>query len=104
MKKQEKWPWKDECGCAIYEDQYYGFFDSGGVAGSFIGYLTARHAFMSILASGEGHWKPEDITIGAEHLGEAAVAIMSGREYINKLYEIAGDDDIEGIFGNSWSE
>lgn len=93
----EKWPFHDEStGAKIHEAMFYGFGDSGYIAGSFEGYTTREAAIKDISEGAEDvSWigtKPED-------LGSEAITVLSGREYVDRLKTL----DELSVYGN-WSE
>lgn len=98
------WPFKDDStGAKIYKTRFYGFGDSGFLAGDFAGYDLREQAVTAIQAIFDGL----EIGTKPEHLGEYGVTVLSGEEYVNRLKYICGC----GILGNndiseygSWSE
>lgn len=96
----EYWPFKDEpTGAKIHKNLFYGFGDSGSLAGSFLGYHSRDEAIRAIRQEDY----PGDMEIGttAEQLGDSAVTVLSGQEYVDRLKFIEGNDDISD-FGE-WS-
>lgn len=104
---KEVWPFLDECsGCQVQENLYYGFGDSGYIAGSFAGYISREHAIYDIKKQGDGdYWF--DIGTKPTDLGSCAVTVLSGREYVDRIKEIhLNDSDVENpleLYGQ-WSE
>lgn len=104
---KEIWPFHDEAsGAKIQENRFYGFGDSGSLAGSFEGYETRDAAIDDILRiyndeSGYG-WKREEIGTQPWHLSEFATTVLSGREFVERLKVIERHHDIS-IYGH-WSE
>lgn len=106
LRPPEMWPWLDrQSGVSICEDRYYGFCDSGGLWGDPTGYESAATAQRAVAADmNDASWsqRPQD-------LGEVAVCVLSGRQYVDRLYEICGPNgpfgvsDSLGDYGN-WSQ
>lgn len=106
LRPPEMWPWLDrQSGVSICEDRYYGFCDSGGLWGDPTGYESAATAQRAVAADmNDASWsqRPQD-------LGEVAVCVLSGRQYVDRLYEICGPNgpfgvsDSLGDHGN-WSQ
>jgi hypothetical protein len=72
---------KDESsGAEIEMHQYYGFGDSGSLAGSFQGYPTREAAVEAIK-------KDHDCELGLtpDDLGHYAIAVLSGQEFVDEL-------------------
>lgn len=85
LRAPEVWPWCDgQSGAKIYPDRYYGFSDSGGLADSFIGYETAQ----ACRAACEAEWPDADFGATPEDLGGVSICILSGRQYVDRLYEL----------------
>lgn len=98
----EKWPFHDEStGANIHEAMFYGFGDSGYIAGNFCGYLSRESAIKDISEGADDvSWigtKPED-------LGNEAITVLSGREYIDRLKVIQDGDDLGITIYGKWSE
>lgn len=88
------WPFFDDAsGAKIQKDKFYGFSDAGGLAGSFSGYDTRREAIADIMDKYDIHFIEADSYFGAtpEDLGDNAVTVLSGEEYVNRLKFICGD-------------
>lgn len=64
--------------------RYYGFYDAGGLAGDSDGYPTRESAIEAI---GQEHDKSAIGTL-PEQLGDAAVTVLSGNEFIAQLQKI----------------
>jgi hypothetical protein len=75
----------ESSGADLKPDRFYGFGDAGGIAGSFDGYATADEAVAAIAPD---YGTPAR---GREHLGDAAIAVMSGREYVAAVHDLGGD-------------
>lgn len=81
----ENWPFLDEeSGCEILETRFYGFSDSGGIAGGFQGYTNREDAINAI----RNEYELMECQIGtdAADLGGYAVTVLSGREFVDQLY------------------
>lgn len=85
LRAAESWPFIDtDCGCHIKEDHYYGFGDSGSMWTSFDGCKTAEEAIAEI----KKDWSDVDIGTNPEDLGYSAVTVLTGRQFVDRLYEI----------------
>lgn len=99
---KENWPFHDEpTGAKLQEGLYYGFGDSGFLAGRFDGYITREDAIKDISEGAEDtSWigtKPED-------LGHEAITVLSGREYIDRLIALEKEGNEPVSFYGTWSE
>lgn len=97
---KEIWPFHDEpSGAKIQEGLYYGFGDSGFLAGSFDGYISRDDAIKDIAEGAEDvSW----IGTKPEQLGAEAITVLSGREYIDYLRVIMPEEG--ELFYGKWSE
>ncbi len=102
---KEVWPFiLDDTKSPIHEQLFYGFYDSGGICGEIAGYVTKQSAIEDILGEYLPWCSTQDIGTEPEHLGEYGVTVLSGRQYIDRLYYIADNDGEHfSIYGN-WSE
>lgn len=102
-KLNETWPFYDNSsGGFLSEDRYYAFSDSGGFAGKFYGYDNELEAAADLKKSGytDDDWsmKPDDLGV--------YVAVLTGRQFIDKLYEIcdcADQKEAFAMYGNWFS-
>ncbi|BCG50279.1 hypothetical protein [Ralstonia phage RP13] len=93
---KEFWPFHDETsGAYIQENKYYAFGDAGGLAGSFDGYDNLQQCVDAV---SEDH-DSSDFTYKRDELGSSAITILTGREFVNRLYELGGTQDY-----GKWSE
>lgn len=91
--KKEAWPfYVESCGIEIEENRFYGFGDAGGLAGSSKGYVNREEAIQDIVARGQAY-SADDCGTKPEHLGDYPVAVLSGREFVNRLKEIGEFDE-----------
>jgi hypothetical protein len=96
------WPFHDEpTGAKIYEAMFYGFGDSGFLAGSFEGYTTREAAIKEI---SEGAEDVSWIGTKPEQLGSEAITVLSGREYIDRLTVLTQDEPEGVLFYGKWSD
>lgn len=85
------WPFIERStGRAIHQNLYYGFYDSGGICDG--EYETEAMALAMIDVDGSVSTSPED-------LGEVAVCILTGQQFIDRLTALGID---EATYGN-WS-
>ncbi len=94
------WPFLDEStGAKIYPDRFYGFGDSGSLAGSFGGYILRIKAIKEIQK------EYEDCELGTQptDLGSYAITVLSGEEYVNRLKEIVEDEGADLSCYGKWS-
>jgi hypothetical protein len=70
-------------GANIQRDRYYGFCDSGGLAGKFEGYATRQECIDHCTRGWFG-----DISGQPEELGAVAVCALSGEEFVNRLMQV----------------
>lgn len=92
MKALEVWPFNDaDNGCLlIQEDRFYGFYDCGGVTDN-NGFATLDEAIAAIQKDFDDAYSTTTlITTDPEQLGVYAVAVLSGRQFVDRLYEICG--------------
>jgi hypothetical protein len=82
---------KDETsGAEVEMHLFYGFGDSGSLAGSFAGYPTREAAIVDI----NKEWP--DVVCGTkpEDLGHMAIAVLSGQEFVDELKKRGILDDL----------
>jgi hypothetical protein len=77
----------------LLADRFYGFGDAGGLAGSFDGYTSREEAVKAIKAE----YGIDEIGTEPDHLGDYATSVLSGREFIDRIYTI-GEDDVSFLF------
>ena len=93
------WPFKDEAtGAKVYKDRFYGFGDSGSMAGSFAGYDTREEAIRKIKVD----YADCELGTKPDHLGEYAITVLSGEEYVERLRDICKEGGCLMDYG-SWS-
>lgn len=80
----EVWPWHMVDGPVLHADRFYGFCDSGGLCGARVGYESQQRAEEFI---GDG-FGMEDISTKPEDLGGVACCILTGRQYVDRLYAL----------------
>jgi hypothetical protein len=83
----------EESGATLEMDRYYGFSDSGGIAGSHEGYPTAGHAIAAI---GEEYGAPVDISCSPEDLGSFQIAVITGQQYVDRIQAV----DVLSTYGH----
>lgn len=93
------WPFKDEStGAKVYKDKFYGFGDSGFLAGSFAGYDSREEAVRKIQAE----YPDCELGLKPEDLGSYGVTVLSGDEYVNRLRVVSDPGGCLMDYG-SWS-
>lgn len=94
----EVWPWLDrQSGAAIHEDRWYGFCDSGGLWGGTHGFATLDDA----LCAARKEMRAAQCSSRPQDLGEIAVCVLSGREYVDRVYEVcAREGETLADYGN----
>lgn len=96
-KLNETWPFYDHSsGGFLAEDRYYAFSDSGGFAGKFYGYDNELDAAADLKKSG---YADDDWSMKPEDLG-ACVAVLTGRQFIDQLYQIEQSVDNYGCWAD----
>jgi hypothetical protein len=71
----------ESSGAKIEMHLFYGFGDSGSIAGRFSGYATRELATANIVAE----WTDMDIGSTPGDLGMYAVTVLSGQEFVDEL-------------------
>lgn len=89
----ECWPFKlADRAVYLVEHTWYGFSDGGGLLGSGNGYVTAEEAERIITSQEE--WTPEEeeqsVSSDPEELGAVACCVLTGRQYVDRLYQLCG--------------
>lgn len=74
----------EESGQTISLHRFYGFYDAGGLAGDSNGYLTREEAISAI----RQEYDESSIGTSPEQLGDAAVCVLSGEEFVAQLQRI----------------
>ena len=99
-KLNEAWPFYSiDSGAKVHENRFYGFGDSGSMAGEFSGYETVELAIEDMEKNG---LRKNDYSTDPVDLGGFSVAILSGRQFVDQLYFIVdGNLDSFSSFG-SW--
>jgi hypothetical protein len=84
----------ESSGATLHMDRYYGFADGGGLAGSFDGYDSYLGAAIAIKAE----YGDDDTSTDPKDLGDVAICIITGQQYIDRLKKVGGEANI-GVFG-----
>lgn len=94
LRAPEVWPWCDaQSGAKLAADRWYGFSDSGGLCSSFDGYDTAEACRVACVADWGGETEEDggvSFSTAPEDLGGVAICVLTGRQYVDRLYALAG--------------
>ena len=84
----------EQSGATLAMDRYYGFLDSGGLAGSFDGYDSRAEVVAAMAAE----FYVYDVGTKPEQLGDSGICVLTGREYVNQLLTLGESIDFWGKF------
>jgi hypothetical protein len=90
LKESEVWPFQLNEGylIPIYEDKFYGFYECGGL------FINTGSDTPEELVNAIKRWYDEPtpylVTTDPEGLGEYSVTVLSGRQFLDRLYYIIG--------------
>lgn len=90
LREKEVWPFNEaDNGCLkIQADRYYGFYDAGGVTDN-RGYATLDEALADVHKQCDDAYSDTMlVTTDASKLGEYLVTVLTGRQFIDRLYEL----------------
>ncbi len=107
MSAKEVWPFIDaDSSRPIQEIRYYGFCDSGGFIASPGGYASleacAEACAKELLDEGPYEIRRIDCTNDPSALGSVACCILTGRQFVDRLYELCSEGSEMSDFG-TWS-
>lgn len=94
LREPEGWPFVMYCGTQVYETLFYAFTDDGWVWIDESGTCSAETAtdLKAAMAADDASLLPKDFSTNPEDLGGVRYCILTGRQYIDRLYWLTEHD------------
>jgi hypothetical protein len=99
LRAKEVWPfYMADCNVPIYEDRWYGFGDAGGAfygthdpkGGVYSGFASDVECLAALNADRGEDCTADDWSSDPDELGGVMACIITGRQYVDRLYKLCG--------------